>query len=398
MQPVALQPISFTTAESCCPASNWNQIIHADDTVSVAFTLSPCPEALNEVTNPEFQSGLTGWSSTGAVTATSEGAKIDAPGGQILQNLTTLTNGTFYKLIIRLTSDAGAPGQAVISANLLPDNVTIPTATGTYTIYFTADSFNLFIFGGSTTNGYTVNSVEVIEMELPDLIAEDLDGNLLSTSYTQSFEGNVIVMNFTPDAPTIAAKCFQIRVVQDCAEPISYTSEPIAIVPDSACNIRIGVCGGINIWEGAGFNAFVRLPGKLRADSYEPEVFRYRASNARYHVPFGYQRKIFTLYIERAPEHIRDFIAALPLMSTIAIQIGTGEQRNFVAYDSADAPAFSEGDDNLAGMQIQLIEQQNQLQAINSGDCAITLPPSILGSKAGNFAYQVGTDTVIQIP
>ena len=394
MQPVALQPISFTTAESCCPASNWNQIIHADDTVSVAFTLSPCPEAVNEVTNPEFQSGLLFWAATGAVTLTSEGAKIDAPGGILTQTILGLTINTLYKLVIRITSDAGAPGTAII-AGLFNPNTTIPTATGTYIYYFTAVGFNQFTFGGPTSNGYTVNSVEVIEMELPDLIVEDLDGNLLSTSYSQSFDGNVIVLNFIPDAPTIAAKCFQIRVVQECTEPISYTSEPIAIVPSSACNIRIGLCGGINIWEGSAFNSFIRLPGKLRADGYEPEVYRYRASNARYHVPFAYQRKIFTLYIERVPEHIRDLIAAFPLMATIAIQIGTGEQRNFIAYDSADAPAFTDGDDNLAGMQIQLIEQQNQLQSINTGDCNITLPPLALGSKAGNFAYKVGTDTAI---
>lgn len=410
MRPVKGQPLSFDNEQQqCCEAACWTQICHVDDELSAMFVFDQiCPDATEQVTSPNFGAGLTGWTiATPDALGTSDGVLLSAEA--VIEQNTAISNGQTYRLrVVRPVPTAGmafvnqAAGLVDIIVRVGQFAVIVPGSAGTYDYFFVADgSFvqienplqNITIDQGTPLSIAAIQTVSIIPLQVPTaLIRNEDDTATIPSSISTEIDRDYIIFRFRPSAEMQAAGIFRLQVTQACTAPIVYLSEPIATITDASCTMAVKCCGDVTDWGGTTFQPFIRHDGKLRPDSYEPEVTRYRNSAGRYRTPYGHQRKVFGLYFDRCPEHVRDFVANLAIMETVTVQVGLGAQKAYSAYDQPEQLSFAKGDDYLTGMKVPLIEKENQFMAINENECTPSIGVLVIEGSSENQALE-GTTT-----
>lgn len=411
--PTKYQPIRFfddAQEQECCRDSFWNLQYFNTDPINFQFYVGPCPKENQIVQNPTFNDGgsssQANWSEVGVVTYNSgglSGASLinDA---QISQSIPSFTGSSNYLLRISITTASIGSILPTSEIRIIGANIPIEFVpqTNVYEFFVKGSGVNGLTIQqvqlqSGATDLTTIQSVQLFEISEPTVSFEDLDGNTLSQIVASEYNAPYFTASFQPSAATIEAGCFNIKVSRTCgSDTTEYLSENISLIPSNICDVLIGSCGQTN-YNSDDFQPLLRCRANLRADkSPEFTINRTESASGLQRISYGKMNKAFTLYFDRVPEHIRDFIYTLAIHNEVAIKVGNKPQEKFVVYEEPDEPEFATGDDELALMNLQLLKKEELTETIYKGECAVSLPPKALGSRDQNIAIKAGTDTAIE--
>lgn len=419
IHPTKYQPILFTQEDSydcnagACGAAwdekagSWNQKMFEKDYIPFQFEVTPCDNAPNLISNPNFGNSGSGWSvDAGSAQFAPYGAKLLTPGTEISFN-PPLNLAQYYYVTISgfIKSIEPAPPISVSLTNVLEDvTFFITEEAQSFSFYVQSTTGKIGIKRNNDIGTVLPTTYPVIDfvtakpIDLPDISILDLDGVFIESVLTATYEPPYLNLLYTPSQDVIDAGAFLIKVSYACDESpvIVWTSEAIQIIADDNCFIQIGGCGNVNVFQGS-FTPFMRLESKLVADrTFTYERFITRRTSGRYRLNYGRASKAFTLSTVAIPEHVRDFIYMLPLCDKIVVKRGQGAQQEYFSDEEPDAPQFIASSDDLASVQLPLVYEQDLIESIYVQECNVSLPPNALGYRPSNLIIKAAENTGIK--
>lgn len=415
IRPVNDQPILFTGINPpvpCCGESDWNHEFFQTDLIPFQFELGPADGAETIIVNGNFtdfdNNEQTGWDKEGTSVAYNiggDGAWLQGE-GSIIKQTTGYTPGDWFLLKVKFVNQ-GSNEFEFPDANIEVGGIAEPfsflTVTQNVEAYVQAGldgfiSFQLNLDSEGIAFMY-IQSVELLPITMPIITTETKDGTELSTITTMVYSAPFLSVSFQPTSLEGDAKCFRFRLLASEDEDAQvYISELIEIVPNNNCSLLLGGCSQNNMYSRES-DLYVRLKGKIRADAAPVyDRFTTRTNSGINRLNYANKTKIWTLYIDRVPEHVRDYLFSFPLFNTIGIKIGVGEQRNFFVHEEPDEPEFTTGDDQLASVQMQMKLKESLQETIYESECSFILPPKALGSKALELIIKAAENTGIKVP
>ena len=405
------QPIKFATEtepEPCCGEIPWVHQYFTTDQITFQLEVTPCVTADDVILNGQFLAASIlsqpNWTNDADVTFNvgGTGARLGNNGDFIEQNpIAGLSNSTYLLRVSIKPEVLATTTTTSIIIDTGPFTITVPAVKKVVEIYI--QYFQLAYLRFTLDNQIEapavtfINWVELLEVDLPTITVEDTDLNPLVQDVTIQYQAPFLLANFQPQADALDAKCIRIRVEAPCGEG-DLLSEKIGLISENNCDMLIGACGNVNFADND-LQLTFRAKGKIRADQgFEYDRFITRTTSGLSTLNYSRMTKVYTVYVEMCPEHVRDYLYSLALMNVIAIKVGQGTQKTYVAFEAPDAPQFSEGSDDLAGFTMRLIEKEFLAEALFGDTCSVVLPPKALGSVQFQQAIKADTNTGIEVP
>lgn len=401
--PVQDQPILFrepSAPDFCCPESDWNHQFFNNDSVPFQFLLGKTDDAANEVSNPNFTDGSTNWNNAGvAFNIGSSGAWLQDDGSYVEQ--TGLVNVSLNEWV-ELKVDVGIIGPDMSGARIritgFQQVIDFFANTGSFSFYVQGDGSESIKIEAIETYSSAliyIKGVDIYQITLPTIETINSDGTTITSISDGAYSPPYFSVLFQIGADEVTAGCFRFKVTRG---DIIFESELIQVIPANNCDLLIGGCSQNTLYSPEE-PLYFRTKGKVLADQVPVyERFTTRKNSGMHRLNYARKSKVFTLTIERAPEHVRDYVYSLPLFSVVGIKIGSGVQRNFFVYEEPDPPEFTTGDDDLARVTMRLMYKQELSETIFEGECNFILPPKALGKRSEGIAYRVAPDTAIRVP
>ena len=371
------------------------------DEIQWQFQMDACLDAVQVVQNPFFDSD-TDWDLIdGADISPFTSFVTMEIGSSFAQTLTTETAGWYeININVNLSSDNTSQGKLIISG--FATQFEVPAQRGRYTFYGQAlaasTDLSVLFSAVSGAGSVAVNEFTARLVEYPDYEFIDINGDPIADTANQFDEGNYSTWSLVPSSNLLAAGYFRIRVFRTCGgEEISWTSEPICIVPQNQSDILLSGCGNMNSF-GSDFQPLMRLSGELmRGTGYQyPNRYVYQDSGGSFYNGYTRRNKSYTLKIDLIPEHVRDFVYMSALYNSLAVKIGEGTQVNLFLEDEPDDPVFPDGEKDLATVTLRMVEKAANVVSKFNRDCTRALPPTVIGENAIERAIQTDTDELIQ--
>ena len=424
MTPVRNQPILFLntdaptgispdrvyevpTVSGCCPPEFWVQSIAQTDTITFQFDAPACENRVVQIidnfdfTDPDTNSSSQAdWSgSVDAFNIGGSGARFDADGDYLIQTNAGIVEGTWYKLEISInviSATESKPSNIIVTG--FNQQITVPAADGLYEFYVQANSGTYIRLTheeiAPDDNFLFVRWCALYEISEPEVTILNTDGTQLSTTESSLIRnGRTLSITSYVDAAVQAAGNIRIGVYRLC-DGDAWISEVICIEEDVSCTIQIGGCGNSNFQFG---QLSTRLKGFIAQDqASEFDRFITQDSKGRYRNNYTKMNRLWTLYIEQIPAHVRDWINWLTGYNTIAIREPGKQSQEFFVLNEPEAPNFADRMYGLGKMRVTLVPKEELNESIYEGDCSIVLPPVALGKRnnanGGGVAIESGTD------
>lgn len=412
--PTEYQPLLFhkgtepATCDDCGECESWTQKMFESDSIPFQFSVQPCSNAVNVITNPYFLGNpVTGWTkegNTSAVTLTGgSGAAIVTAGAGISQSISSPLTSWFMArieimvssyvmdFVVGIRNDLEQFGQTEVTLSPGINVIEMPIFLGLNTFGINTISGNFY----PGVSFITIQLVELMPMNIPSVTVVDMDGVTLDTLSAAALENGLLNVQYTPNQATIDAGRFAFQVSQDCDSfNETWTSEGIEIVDEDACLLQVGGCSDNNVFLGA-FLPYMRIDAKLIDSGAVYERFLQRKTTGARRLIYGRMSFTFTLQTDYLPKHIRDFVYLLPMMQDVVIKKGNGAQNLYFVLEDPDAPEYKPSSDSMGRISLILTHKKELIETIYKQECNVVLPPKALGSTDLNAAIKVDTDTAI---
>lgn len=398
------QPILFNESgvdAICCPATDWNHQFFTNDTVPFQLIVGKDETLDNLVLNPSFVQDGTNWDvSLGLVlyNPAHSGALLVTQIARLRQSGLAISLNQWVEIRIDVHIYDGRVSEEKIHVNGFLQDIEFYASTNSFTFYAQGDgsgTIHISRSGVTTNNFMYIEGVYVNEITLPTLSTIDVEGDELSVIADAAYTAPYLSAIFQIGAAEQAAKCFRFKAV---LHDTIFESELIQVITANDCDLLIGGCSN-NTMYSSDSPLYFRAKGKVLADQVPIyDRFTTRKNNGMHRLNYARKSKVFTLTVDRVPEHVRDFIYSLPLMGVVGIKTGSGVQKNYFVFEEPDPPEFTTGDDDLASVTLRLMHKQELSEMIYDSECNFILPPKALGIRSENTAYRVGENTAIRVP
>lgn len=420
MTPVRAQPILFSSTDlptgsspdyvfsvpdnsGCCPSEVWCQQVYDTDTISFQFDAPSCASENQVIDNFDFtdpdtnSNSQTDWSGTvNAFNIGGSGARFDSDNEYISQVNAGIVDSNWYKLQVRVNvvnATDSAPVNIVVTG--FEQDIIIPAADGLYEFYVQALSSTSIRLTRqdivSTDDFVYIQWVALYEITEPEIVPLNYIGEQLSTEASSIIrDGRYVTVTFYIDTNIQSVGRFRIGAFRTC-DGEAWISEEIVLTSDISCTIQIGGCGDSSFQSG---QLTARLNGLLVQDqANEFDRFITQDSKGKYRNNYTKMNRLWSLYIEMIPAHLRDWINWLTGYNTIAVKQPNGQSQEYFVLSEPEAPVFADRHYQLAKMKVTLVPKEELNESVYNGDCTVVLPPKALGERrGGGIAIESGVD------
>lgn len=213
---IPYQPLPFNLEENCTlPCANWIQKIQNSDATSVQFINTPCVTADTILSNGNFASGGTDWTTNGSWTFGSFTATSPISTSGFIEQTVTIGADGYYEISFAATVNNGTLVVSSTTATLIG----YVTSSGIYT-------FTVFLEVGDTINfffnqalGGNISNIACKPIDTRvRLDVLGLDNSFVATVPSSSFTFNqgFLTANIDWDGLSLNDGCYKLAVYDPC--------------------------------------------------------------------------------------------------------------------------------------------------------------------------------------